>query len=156
MRNGIIWKIINWAPAYPLIREATMMLTHLAEAVNLAARLNHLFVATVNGDGIPHLAIAERIILEGEDQVAVTAWFCPKTAGNVAENGNISLVVWDRDQDTGFQLVGNVEKMLDLAMMDGFLPEEQDSLPQIERKLVIRVQHVLRFSHTHHNDTDLD
>lgn len=132
-----------------------MILSHLAEAADLAARLNHLFVTTADEDGIPHMAIAERMVLEDEDLVTVTAWFCPQTAENVDDNDNVSLVVWDREKDAGFQLVGKVERMLDLAMLNGFMPEEQ-AVPQIERKLVIRVSHVLRFSHGHHSDTDLD
>lgn len=133
-----------------------MILEYLSEAVELAVNVRHLFVATADENGIPHLATAERLVLEDVDQVTVTAWFCPKTAENVDENENVSLVVWDSDRDVGFQLVGTVVKMLDLAMLNGFLPEEQDAGPQIERKLVIKIHHVLHFSHTHHNDTDLD
>ena len=53
----------------------------LARSVKLAESVRHLFVATVNKQGIPHLATAERITLEGRDQVAVTAWFCPPDGG---------------------------------------------------------------------------
>lgn len=133
-----------------------MILQYLAEAMALAGQVNHLFVATADAAGVPHLAIAERIVLEGEDLVTVTAWFCPRTAENVDANAKVALVVWDRGRDAGFQLVGEVEQVLDLAILNGFLPEESEPVPQIERKLVVRVRHVLRFSHAHHSDTDLD
>lgn len=77
--------------------------------MKLATRAGYLFVATVDDTRIPHLAIADRIRLEGEDLVTVTAWFCPRTAENIDKNANISLVAWDREPDSGFQLVGTVE-----------------------------------------------
>lgn len=132
-----------------------MIPAHLAEALALAGKGRQLFVATADAAGIPHLAIAERITLEGEDTVGVTAWFCPRTAENVDENAAISLVIWDEPRDAGFQLIGEVTQVLDLAMLNGFIPEETEPVPQIERKLVVRVEHVLTFSHAHHSDTDL-
>lgn len=127
----------------------------LAGSVKLAESVRHLFVATVNEQGTPHLATAERITLEGRDRVAVTAWFCPQTAVNVQTNPAISVVVWDSDRDLGFQLIGEVERVVDLAMLDGFIPGETAVSPQIERKLVIRVDHILNFSHAPHSDTQV-
>ena len=127
----------------------------LARSVKLAESVRHLFVATVNEQGTPHLATAERITLEDRDRVAVTAWFCPQTAENVQSNPAVSVAVWDSDRDLGFQLVGKVERVVDLAMLDGFIPEETAVSPQIERKLVIRVLHILNFSHAPHSDTEV-
>jgi hypothetical protein len=126
----------------------------LARSIKLAESVRYLLVATVNAQGTPHLATAERITLEDRDRVAVTAWFCPQTAENVQANPAISVAVWDSDRDLGFQLVGEVEKVVDLAMLDGFIPEETAVSPQIERKLVIRVRHILDFSHAPHSDTE--
>lgn len=132
-----------------------MIPDHLAEALQLAANVGQLFVATADAKGIPHLAIAERITLEGEDTVGVTGWFCPRTAENVDENASVSLVVWDEQRDAGFQLVGKVTQVLDLAILDGYIPGEFETVPQIERKLVVRVNHILTFCHAHHSDIDL-
>jgi len=127
----------------------------LEQAMALAEHVRHLFVATVNAKGIPHLATAERIVLEGDDLVGVTAWFCPKTAENVDANANISVVIWDSERDVGFQLVGEVTQVRDLAMLNGYMPEETEPIPQIERKLVVKVCHILKFSHAHHSDSEL-
>ena len=127
----------------------------LAKSVELAEKVKHLLVATVNEQGSPHLATAERIALEADDLVAVTAWFCPETANNVQTNPNISIAIWDSERDIGFQLVGEVERVVDLAMLDGFLPGEPAASPQIEQKLVIRVRHILHFSHAPHSDTEV-
>lgn len=132
-----------------------MIPNHLAEALVLARNVRQLFVATADANGIPHLAIAERITLERENTVGVTAWFCPQTADNVDENKNVSLVVWDEQRDAGFQLIGEVMQVLDLAMLDGFIPGEIEPVPQVERKLVVRVNQILTFSHAHHSDIGL-
>jgi hypothetical protein len=132
-----------------------MMQNHLADALALAGNVRQLFVATADANGIPHLAIAERITLEREDTVGVTAWFCPRTVENVNENASVSLVVWDEQRDAGFQLIGEVTQVLDLAMLNGFIPGETVTVPQVERKLVVRVDQILTFSHAHHSDIDL-
>lgn len=127
----------------------------LAKSVKLAEKVRHLLVTTVNEQGVPHLATAERITLEGRDRVAVTAWFCPQTASNVQTNPAISVVVWESGRDFGFQLVGEVEKVVDLAMQNGYIPGETVVYPQVERKLVVRVRHLLNFSHVPHSDTEI-
>lgn len=127
----------------------------LSKAVELAGTVRHIFVATANEKGIPHLATAERMTMEEGGVVLVTAWFCPQTASNVLTNPAISVVVWDSGKDLGFQLVGEVEKVVEVTMPDGFIPGETVVYPQIERKLVVRVRHVLNFGHAMHSDTDV-
>jgi len=40
-------------------------------------------------------------------------------------------------------------------MLNGFIPGETVTVPQVERKLVVRVDQILTFSHAHHSDIDL-
>lgn len=126
----------------------------LEKSLAIAAKTKHLFVATADSKGIPHLATAEKISRKDDELVTVTAWFCPKTAENVSENPNIALIVWDGDQDLGFQLIGKVEKVVNLAMLNGFLPGETTPYPQIERKLVVRLEQIFNFSHAPLSDMD--
>lgn len=126
----------------------------LAKMVQLAGTVRHLFVATVNEQGAPHLAIAEHITLEDWDFITITAWFCPQTAKNVQTNPAISVVVWDRDQDQGFQLLGEVEQVAEVTMPNGYIPGETVVYPQIERKLMIRVREILRFGQAMHSDAE--
>lgn len=126
----------------------------LAKSVELAGTVRHLLVATVSEHGAPHLATAERISLEDRDLVGVTAWFCPQTADNVQTNPAISVAIWDSGNDLGYQLVGEVERVVDLSVLDGYIPGETAISPQIERKLLIRVRHILHFSHAPHSDTE--
>lgn len=126
----------------------------LARMVQLAGTVSHLFVATANDEGIPHLAMAEHINLEDWDLVSATAWFCPETAKNVQTNPAISVVVWDSGRDLGFQLTGEVEQVVEVTMPNGYIPGETVVYPQIQRKLMIRVRRILNFGHAMHGDAE--
>jgi uncharacterized protein len=127
----------------------------LRAAVGLAARLGRALVATAGADGLPHLAVARRLTLEGGGTVSATEWFCPGTVSNVAHSPLVSVVVWDELRDVGFQILGAVEGMEDLAMLDGYSPGDAPlRVPQVERALRIRVQKVLRFSQAPHSDEE--
>jgi hypothetical protein len=119
----------------------------------LAERIGHVFVATASDKGMPHLAAAGKLALRPDDRVSLREWFCSETIRNLEENPLVTLVVWDSNSDTGYQLVGKVENVHDLAMLDGY-PEGKTlvPLPQVERELVIRVDEVMAFSQGPHSD----
>jgi hypothetical protein len=126
----------------------------VGQSVTLVGEVGYLFVATANADGVPHLATARDASLNGPDRVAVAEWFCPETMANVTEDRQVSLVVWDPMQDRGYQMLGEVEEVEDLAILDGQVsPEvEQRSPAQIQRALVVRVDRVLAFTQAPHTD----
>lgn len=128
----------------------------LNTAVELAEKLEHVFVATADSSGMPHVAAAAKISQTSEDQVTVAAWFCPGTLVNLKNNCRISLVVWDAPVDKGYQLLGQVEKVEEIAMMNGYSPEidETTVMPQVENRLLIRVDKVIAFSHAPHSDLE--
>ena len=126
----------------------------LEEAVSLADEMGYVFVATTNEDGLPHMASAGKLTLDPQKHVVLAEWFCPRTVSNVKENQQISLVVWDADGDTGYQPLGDVQDMREVAMLDGYAPEEEGThLPQVERELLIEARQVLSFSQGPHTDT---
>lgn len=133
-----------------------MNIETLKKAVILGEQLGHVFVATTDREGLPHVAAAGTINLESEEQVAVSAWFCPGTMANLEENPCIALVVWDAKTDVGFQLLGESEKVEELSMMDGYTPEPENQipLPQVERKLIVRVNKIVSFKHAPHSDVE--
>ena len=128
----------------------------LNAAVELAEKLEHVFVATADSSGIPHVAAAAKLNRMSKDHVAVTAWFCPGTVANLSENRRISMVVWDAPSDKGYQLLGLVEKIEEVAMMNGYSPEidETTVMPQVENRLLVRVDKVITFSHAPHSDLE--
>lgn len=128
----------------------------LHQAVDLAQKLQHVFVATTDGKGLPHMAAAGKLALTPEGRVAVAAWFCPTTVANLQKNRRVSLVIWDPKVDNGYQLLGETEKVEDIAMMNGYAPgvDSQPPLPQVERQLLVRVDRIIDFKHAPHSDVE--
>ncbi len=122
----------------------------------LAEKLGHIFVATADAAGSPHVAAASKLSILPEERVAVSAWYCPSTLANVLENGRISLVVWDAPTDKGYQLLGELEEVQDLAILNGYSPDvEADApLPQVESQLIIKIHKILDFTHAPHSDVE--
>ena len=126
----------------------------IIQAVTLAHKLGHLFVATADAQGLPHVAAAAAMTSIAKNKVAVAAWFCPGTLANLDQNRLVSLIVWDEAADSGYQLLGRVEIISEKAVMNGYLPETEHSapLPQIEKILEVAVDRVIAFSHAPHSD----
>ena len=128
----------------------------IQRAVALADRLQHVFVATADSKGLPHVAAAGELRLIPAGQLAVAAWFCPGTVINLQHNRRIAIVVWDPADDTGYQLVGEVEKVEESAFLNGYQPQVEGSSPspQVERQLLVRVDKVIDFRHAPHSDVE--
>lgn len=128
----------------------------IQQAVNLAQTLQHVFVATSDASGLPHLAAASRIEVVEDAKVAISEWFCPGTMANLEQNRRIALVIWDAAADEGYQLLGEVEDMNREVMMNGYAPElaSREPLPQVEWRITVRVDKVLDFSHAPHSDVE--
>ncbi|MCF8143310.1 MAG: pyridoxamine 5'-phosphate oxidase family protein [Deltaproteobacteria bacterium] len=128
----------------------------LSKAVELANRLGHVFVATADAEGLPHVAAAGSLELISPDQVSVSSWFCPTTTDNIERNPRIALVIWDRENDVGYQLLGKTSLPRDTAIMDGFSPEleQKGAIPQVEWRLLVHVNNIIAFSHAPHSDKE--
>ena len=134
-----------------------MRMETIKKAVALGAKLHHVFVATADARGVPHVAAAAKVDLASNGRIRVSSWFCPGTVTNLEHNRSISLVVWDAAEDTGYQLIGEVENMEESAFLNGYAPEVEESppLPQVERQLLVRIDRVSGFSHAHHSDAEM-
>ena len=129
----------------------------LKEAAELGRKTKHVFIATVSGEGIPHVAACRTLELAGRDRVILTEWFCPETVANLSgPNHSVSVVIWDRKTDDGYQLIGELKKEEDLAFLDGYGPglEEKNPVPQVERKLTVRVGKIIDFRLAPHTDRE--
>lgn len=129
----------------------------IQRAVELGQKSKHLFVATSDGKGVPHVAAAAHVSLGKNDRLLVSEWFCPGTLENLRENAKISVVTWDPERDEGYQVIGTVEGVPEKAVMDGFTPfmENVESIPQVERELIIKVVRIMEFSLAPHSDVDI-
>ena len=124
--------------------------------MNLAAQLRHIFVATADATGTPHIAAAGELTSSTKGRLLVKAWFCPGTMANIQINRRVALVVWDPGTDTGYQVLGETEKIEDMAMLNGYAPsvESKHPVPQVERQLSVTVNKIIGFSHAPHSDIE--
>ncbi len=128
----------------------------LKKAEQLTAQAGHVFVATADAKGWPHVAAAGRMALAPEKHVVVTEWFCPGTMANLQANPRLSLVVWDSAADVGYQLIGELEEIKDLGVLDGYAPQVEGKapVPQVERQLIVHIDRVIEFKRAPHTDVE--
>lgn len=126
----------------------------LNAAAELARRTGHVFVATADAKGMPHIAAASQLEANEGETVTITEWFCPGTVENLQSNDHVAVVVWDEKADRGYQLLGRLEQMKDVGIMNGFAPgvEQMPPLPQVAKELRIHVEKVLDFRLGPHSD----
>ena len=129
----------------------------LTKAAVLAEKGAFLFVTTASFDGYPHVAPAARLQLSSKEaRVAVDSWFCPGTLENLKGNEKVDLVVWDATLDEGYQLLGKCQGVEDLALLNGYDASlsEKAGLPQVERRIQIRIEKVIPFQRGSHTDQE--
>ncbi|HBG27177.1 MAG: hypothetical protein A2Y10_07380 [Planctomycetes bacterium GWF2_41_51] len=119
----------------------------LKEIINLAEKIGFVFVATADDKGTPHMAAAAKLTQTETDGIAVEEWFCPGTIANLNSNKQISIVVWSKEFDSGYQILGKVKKINDIGILDGYSPavDSPHPLPQVERQLLIKISKIFEF-----------
>jgi len=124
-----------------------------AEALENAARIADkgvILVATADGEGTPHVCPAHDYHKQDSTHISIAAWFHPRTISNIERNLKVSVIAWDPEEDSGYQLVGEVENVRELTTLHGYTPgqEEHDQQTHMARRLLIRVDEVLDFKQT--------
>jgi uncharacterized protein len=114
---------------------------------------NWAFVASADQRSRPHLAASRGLKVPDAEHIVFEAWFCRKTLENVAEVPRVTLVVVDPTTGAGYQFVGKVEKVIPISILNGFAPEaEAPGTPQVESRMVVRVEEIMEFSTGAHTD----
>ena len=128
----------------------------IEKVLEMAGHLKHVYLATADEEGLPHLGVAGRLEVTPEGDFAVSEWFCPGTLSNAQANPRVSLVVWRPDIDSGYQILGEIIEIRELAMLNGYSREQGggNRIPQVERQLVIRAEKVMAFQHAPHSDLE--
>jgi len=128
----------------------------LEQVAGLARDGGTVLIATVCTEGEPHLAVGGEMEIRAGKLLAITAWFCPLTVGNVAANANLAVVVWSPARDEGYQVVGDVLEVEEVAVLDGYaLAAEIPAVTQAQRRFLVRAERVLRFTRRPHSDQPL-
>lgn len=126
------------------------------EIKRFADGVGHAFVATADAKGSPHLAAGRDISIIKPARLVFESWFCQTSLRNLQENPNVAVVVADPSTGNGFQFVGRVDKIVDTALLDGYVPDlEPAGLPQVQWRLEIRVESVMAFTADAHSDRPL-
>lgn len=133
-----------------------MKMEKLEKAVGLSQKTGFICIATADRKGIPHIATAGKIELADEACLAIRELFCPGTLTNLETNKFVSIVVWNRDSDNGYQMLGTLKGIEELGILNGYAPglESEPPLPQVERQLLIKVQKITGFKLGPHSDAE--
>ena len=133
-----------------------MKIEKLEKAIGLSRRVGFICIATADRKGMPHIATAAKMELADEGYLAITEWFCSGTTANVQTNKFVSIVVWDRDSDSGYQMLGKLEKMEEVGILNGYAPDIESGppLPQVKRRLLIKVEKITDFKLGPHSDAE--
>lgn len=133
------------------------MQTQVKRAVAMAREVGHLFLATADAAGSPHIAVVKDIGAGPGGSVLLTMWPCQSTFANLEKNPHVSLVIWQTEKDTGYQLCGEVENIENVAVLNGYLPglEDKKHYPQEEIKVRVRIKKVLNFQQAPHLDVKM-
>ncbi|MFP3983111.1 MAG: pyridoxamine 5'-phosphate oxidase family protein [Desulfurivibrionaceae bacterium] len=125
----------------------------IKEAAAIFEKTGFVWVATADDKGIPHISIAKKLTVESDNMVNLTEWFCPGTVNNIDKNPAISIVSWDKNTNTGHQLIGTVINIKEVGMQDGFTGESKPAeTPQVEREFDVKVEYILEFKNAPHRD----
>ena len=116
--------------------------------------LGAAYVASTDATGTPHLAVGRDPKIPDPEHLAFEAWFCPTTLKNVTENPRVAVVVVLPDSDSGYQFIGTVDQIAATALLDGHAGEdiEPPGMPQVQSRLLVRVDVVMEFSEGAHTD----
>lgn len=125
-------------------------------AVALAERRQHVLIATVDLEGVPHIASVGSFAAEADGLFVLEDWFCPATLANLNHSAQIVVLVWDVASDVGYQFVGRVEAVRERGPVEGHVPGARPHSPQpdAERALYVRAGKVLAFSHAPLSDEE--
>ena len=97
----------------------------LQKAVDLAAKVKHVFLATADLHGWPHLTAAGKLVVTPERHLLVREWFCP---GAMANLGMMD----------GYQPSSGAKR----------------SMPQVERQLLVHLAKITEFKRLPHSDVE--
>lgn len=115
--------------------------------------VDYALLASASADGQPHLAAGYGLRVVDDTHVEFDSWLCLRTRENIAANAHVAVMVLDPSGQKGYQLIGQVEKASEVALLDGY-PHgaEKPGTPQVESALTVRVEAVTRFSGGVHTD----
>lgn len=134
--------------------ESRMLIANrLPDVLTLVEKGSHILIASVDRDGLAHMASVRDLRLSSEQRIVLTEWFCSTTMANLAQNPHLAVLIWHEKSDIGYQLVGELVQISNLSVMNGFSSDVSDYAgPRVKRELELEIEQVLDYSHGIHQD----
>jgi hypothetical protein len=123
-------------------RRRIMNFQKLQKALRLAAHFPCILIATTNSDGFPFVAPGGRLNLTANGLLEIPSWFSIKAMGNIHDNKRVSVVLFDPEQNYGFQILGKVVEINELSAYD---PSVQCLTTFIEWSILFQADVLLDF-----------
>lgn len=120
----------------------------MLEKISVGERV---YVGSASRMGIPHITICKLEDIK-EDLVVLSGWLCPRTLSNISENPEVSIVSMERGE--GYQFTGMVEEKEIDAVMDGYIPGEEE-IPQARYRLFVSISGVMKMVERAHSDREI-
>lgn len=120
----------------------------LEDVVHMVKKTGVMFLTSADHSGMPHVCAVTDMAVSRKNRFRVCFWGCSTTAVNAHVNPRVSLVVWDKIQDKGYQILGLVQQMPE--------PEQEQVVSRRQREgmLWVEAEKILHFKKTPHTDRE--
>jgi len=115
----------------------------LKESILQAQRSGWVKLITRDKRGVPFVEHFGRIDLLTEMHVALRGWFFPKTLYNLHDNKELCIIIWDTGAKKGFELLGRLVMIDDLAHANGRLSNDTLRIPQSKKQMVVAIKKLI-------------
>ena len=111
--------------------------------------VGYVWVASTSADGEPHLALSAKFEKIDDTHVKLIDFCCLKTVDNLRENPQLSIGVWDRHKEQGWQVVGKVDQI------EASPADEAADLSYVHYAVTLTVQEALHLATGQHSDSSI-
>jgi len=131
-----------------------MLKSELKRLISPSKNDKQVFVVTANSQGIPGIISAEQLIPVSGKELVLECCLCTETLVNLWENPLIMILVWNRIDDSGYQLEGRLLQMKDISEMDeDSQKRDLNGLsPQIRKYLLVEIKKVIKIKKMSHTE----
>jgi hypothetical protein len=116
------------------------MNVHVLERISEIDKKTHVvFLITCDKKGLAQADGVMSLEPLSDRDLKIKGWFSSVLVSNLESNSNVTLIVWNTQDHQGYQLKGRCTGKNQLAFLDGFVPEKEGAVPQVEWELIIQI-----------------
>ncbi|MGA1840738.1 MAG: hypothetical protein ACMUIU_08950 [bacterium] len=112
----------------------------------------HIFIVTVNSQGIPCISYADQLIAVSGKELVLECCSCSEIMANLWENSSIKIVVWNSRNGSGFQLETRLLQKKEIPKMDGntFIRDCNGSESHVRMYLLVEIEKIIKIKKISH------